>query len=130
MTPLLLSTLDRLAPLLSKKAISILDRKRSDTMRGSCAVSDWERLLKNAGFKVDYVESVFPTENLIDIWNIGFRPISHLLIQMSEELPVQRRAEIKAEWIEIFFEIMLPLVSLPNTCPIDRAPYAIFIASK
>ena len=71
-------------------------------MRGSCAVSDWERLLKNAGFKVDYVESVFPTENLIDIWNIGFRPISHLLIQMSEELPVQRRAEIKAEWIEIF----------------------------
>ena len=130
MTPLLLNTLDRLAPILSPTAISILDRKRSETMRGSRAVSDWEYLLKNAGFKIDYIESVFPTEYLIDIWNLGLRPISHLLVQMTEELSFQRRAEIKAEWVEIFFELMLPLVSLPNTCPLDKAPYAMFIASK
>ena len=130
MTPLLLQTLDRLSPLLSPAAISILDRKRSATMQGSCALSDWENLLKKSGFKIEYIESIFPTENLIDIWNVGFRPISHLLIQMSEELSLQRRAEIKKEWVEIFFELMLPLLLLPNTCALEKAPYLMFIAHK
>lgn len=130
MTPLLLNTLDRLQPILSPKAISILDRSRSTTMRGGADAASWERMLKNAGFKVEHMESVFPTENLIDVWNIGLRPVSHLLIQMSDELTDQRRTEIKEEWIEIFYELLLPLVTLPNICPLDKAPYLMIVASK
>ncbi len=39
-------------------------------------------------------------------------------------------AEIKQEWIEIFYELLLPLVSLPNICPLERAPYLMIIAEK
>lgn len=130
MTPLMLNTLAKLQPILSPKAISILDRSRSTTMSGAADAATWEGMLKRAGFRVEHMESVFPTENLIDIWNIGMRPVSHLLIQMSEEMNLARRAEIKEEWVEIFYELLLPLVSLPNICPLDRAPYLMIIASK
>ncbi len=130
MTPLMLNTLDKLRPILTPKAISILDRSRSTTMPGGADAATWEGMLKKAGFRVEHMESVFPTENLIDVWNIGMRPVSHLLIQMSEELSDRRRAEIKQEWIEIFYELLLPLVSLPNICPLDKAPYLMIIAEK
>ena len=92
--------------------------------------ASWEKMLKTAGFRVELVESVFPAEFLMDIWNVGMRPISHLLVQMAEEITPERRLEIKKEWIDIFYELLRPLVLLPNTCPIERSPYLFIVATK
>ncbi len=130
MTPHLLGTLDRLEGMLSEQAINILDRSRRSTMPGARTHAEWEAIVKDAGFTNVTVETMFPSQLLIDIWNVGFRPISHLLIQMSNELDPAKRAKIKKEWVDIFHTLLLPLVSVPVTCPIEESPYIQIVASK
>lgn len=130
MTPHFLGTLDRLESVLSPAAIDILDRNRRATMPNAKTHEEWFRLVENSGFSLNRSETMFPTETLIDIWNVGMRPISHLLIQMTEELSPKRRLEIKSEWVDIFYELLFPLVTGSNTCPIERSPYLLVVAQK
>lgn len=130
MTPHFLGTLDRLEGTLSERAINILDRNRRATMPGARTFAEWEAIVKEAGFSDITTETMFPSELLIDIWNVGFRPISHLLIQMANELDPVKRAKIKKEWVNIFHALLLPLVSAPVTCTIERSPYIQIVARK
>jgi len=80
--------------------------------------------------KIDQVSDVFKNKILIDFWNIGSRPISHLLIQMSDSLNPEDRRRIKKEWVGIFFEIFKLLVSLEQTYTLEKSPYLTFVLSK
>ena len=130
MTPNFLGTLDRLDGILSDRAINILDRNRRATMPSPRSYSEWENITKKAGFHEVALESMFPNEFLIDIWNVGLRPISHLLIQMADELDLDRRRRIKKEWVDIFHTLFLQLVSTPPNCPIENSPYIQITARK
>ena len=99
-------------------------------MPSALSPKDWEGMVSNAGFKVEQVASVYPKEFLIDIWNVGIRSIAHLIIQMADEISATRRLEIKSEWVDIACELIMPLVMLPNTCPLDRSPYILLVARK
>lgn len=130
MTPYLLETLDEMTPYLSEEAIAILDRNRRSTMPGSREFSEWRELMLNCSFKIEEVRTVYPSKILIDIWNIGLRPISHLLIQMAEALSSEERRKIKQEWVEIFFELFKPLLSTRETYSLEKAPYLLFVLRK
>lgn len=130
MTPYFLETLDQMKKYLSKEAIAILDRKRKETMPGASSFEEWKRLFLNAGFKIESVKSIFPDKVLIDIWNIGLRPIAHLLIQMCEDLPCEKWIKIKQEWVEIFYELCKPLLSLKQTYTLEKAPDLLFVLKK
>lgn len=125
-----LSTLDKLEPTLSSDAINILDRSRRATMPSGRPTSEWESLVKGLGYEIERIESVFPAQFLMDFWNVGSRPFAHLLIQMLEELSPERRREIKKEWIKILGTLMEPLANLPQTCPVEKAPYILLVARK
>ncbi|MCV0430387.1 methyltransferase domain-containing protein [Nitrosopumilus sp.] len=129
-TPFHLETLDELECFLSKEAIDILDRKKRETMKGLRKYNEWKKLIEEAGFKIEEVKNVHPGKLIIDMWNIGLRPIAHLLIQMSESLSDEQRKNIKKEWVDIFFKLFKPLLNLPETYSLENSPYLCFILKK
>lgn len=130
MTPYFLETLDEMEPYLSAQALHILDRGRRQTMPGGRTVDEWRLVMQSAGLVIEECRCVYPAKVLLDIWNIGLRPISHLLIQMTDSLPSERRSEIKREWVDIFFELFKPLLSIPSDYSLERAPYLLFVVRR
>jgi len=130
MTPSHLETLNEMSAFLSPKAIEILDRKRRDTMTIEWNANDWKNLISNSGFKIKEIRNTYPNKIILDIWNIGLRPIGHLLIQMSDSLPLEKRRQIKKEWVDIFYELFKPLLNLEETYTDETQPYPCFILSK
>ncbi len=130
LTPYLLETLDEFEKFLSPDAIEILDRQRRQTMPGLKKYDDWNRIIRNTGFEIKEVRSVYPHKMIVDIWNVGLRPISHLLIQMSNSLSDEERVKIKSEWVEIFYKLFKPLLNLPQTYTLENSPYLYYILKK
>ncbi len=130
MTPYFLETLDDIEPYLSAEAMVILDRRRRQTMPGSRHFGQWRAIMESCGFAVQDCRCVYPARVLLDIWNIGLRPISHLLIQMTDAVSAEQRSKIKREWVDIFFELFKPLLSARPTYTLERAPYLLFVLTK
>lgn len=130
MTPSHLETLNTLSKFLSPQAVDILDRNRRSTMTIDWTTSDWKKLILDCGFKIEQIRNTYPNNIIMDIWNIGLRPIGHLLIQMSDSLPSERKHEIKKEWVEIFFELFKPLLDIEETYTDETQPYPCFILYK
>lgn len=127
MTPYLFDTLDRLAPHIGGKALAILGRKRRQTMPGGQhSYKEWSRIILKSGFCIENAWNTIPSKLVIDVWNVGLRPVAHLLIQMSEALSNTERQRIKKEWVDIFFELLKPFLSLKDTYSMERAPYVSF----
>ena len=129
MTPQHFTTFDKLS-LFSNKAIEILDRKRRETMPGLKNYEEWKKIIENEGFIIEETKNVYPDKFVIDFWNIGLRPISHLLIQMSENLTQENRKNIKKEWVDIFFELFKPLLNLNTGYEFEKSPYLLFVLKK
>ncbi|AJW71780.1 class I SAM-dependent methyltransferase [Nitrosopumilus adriaticus] len=130
LTPHRYETLVQLEKFLSHEAIEILDRKRRANTTGMREYSEWKEIIENAGFKIKQVNSVYPDKLIMDIWNIGLRPIAHLLIQMAEALDKEDRIRIKEEWVEIFFKLFKPFLKINTSYTIDNAPYLAFLLEK
>ena len=130
MTPYFLDTLNQLEPLLSEEAINILDRKRRETMPASLSPEQWKDIFETSGFSVEDIRCVYPDRLLLDMWNIGLRPVGHLLVQMADAMSIEERCAIKTEWVDIFFKLFKPLLSLKETYSFDKAPYQCFILRK
>ncbi len=130
-TPRMLSTLQTLKPMLSRRALSILDRKRSQEMKVLNAdEADWRIWIKEAGFTIEEVRVAWPTQAITDVWNIGLRPIAHLLIRMVEQMPLGERHKIKEEWTQIFFDLLVPVCENFPRLKLDKAPYITYILRK
>lgn len=130
-TPRMLSTLDRLSPFLNKRALAILDRKRSEEMKTLTAdVSDWRIWIRKSGFRILDLRVTWPNQLVTDFWNIGLRPLAHLLIRMSEHLAESERLSIKREWVDICKDILAPLCHKPPKFSISKAPYVTFIVER
>jgi len=130
MTPYHLETLNELEKYLDTGSIEILDRKRRETMPSLHTFSEWKKLILDSGFQIQEIRSVFPDKIIMDIWNIGLRPISHLLIQMSDSLSESERLRIKNEWVEIFYNLLKPLLFLKSSYELEKDPYICFILKK
>ncbi len=123
-------TLENIAPYLSKKAIDILDRNRRASMPGLKTFEEWKDIMLKQNFEIVDIRNVYPNKLVMDIWNIGMRPISHLLIQMSEAMSSEERIKIKKEWVDIFFELFKPLLNLSTQYPLEESPYLLFVLKK
>ena len=129
-TPHHYETLVDLEQFLSPKAIEILDRNRRADAIGMREYSEWKEMIENAGFQIKEVNSVYPHKMMMDIWNIGLRPISHLLIQMADTLNAQERKRIKQEWVDIFFELFKPFLTIKPSYTLENSPYLAFLLVK
>lgn len=130
MTPFHHETLNKLDAILSKEAIDILDRHRRESYLGLKKYHEWIDLFKKSKFKIIDIQNAYPNEQIIDFWNIGFRPISHLLIQMSDYLSSEKRLDIKKPWVDTFFKLLKPLLYGPTTYTFENSPYLLFTLEK
>lgn len=117
---------------LGASLFNILDRKRSIEMKMLKAThSDWTRWMKNAGFVIEDIRIAWPNKFISDSWDYGItRPVSHLLINMADNLSKKNRVEIKQEWVKIFYEILVPFCQKPNNFSLNEAPYITYILRK
>jgi SAM-dependent methyltransferase len=129
-TPYQLETLDKTGRFLSMEAVSILNRQRRETMMGRRTNSEWCKLFTDCGFEIEQVKNVFPDKLLINLWNTGTRPVSHLLIQMVEQLSKEERHRIKEEWVDICFKLLYPLLSMPETYSLEKSPHLTYVLKK
>lgn len=130
LTPYRYKTLVQLEQFVSPKGIEILDRKRRANTTGMREYSEWKKIIESSGFKIRQVNSVYPHKLVMDIWNVGFRPVSHLLIQMAEALDQKDRIRIKEEWVEVFFELFRKFLTLETSYDLENAPYLAFLLEK
>jgi SAM-dependent methyltransferase len=130
MTPSHMETLNKITPLFSSNALSILDRKRRETTQGLRNYHTWRKIFTNKKYKIIEEKSVYPHHAIIDFWNIGLRPISHLLIQMSDNLSKNERSKIKEEWVGIFFELFKQFLYINPTYTLENSPYISFVLEK
>ena len=91
---------------------------------------EWKNYIKNSGFIIEDIRVAWPNKMIVDFWNIGLRPFSHLLIEMSNNLNSKNRTRIKKEWVEIFFKILKPLCEKPKKLNLNDASYITFILRK
>ncbi len=130
MTPYHHQTYSDISSFLSEQAISILDRNRRSSMPGVKTYNEWTDIITKCGFEISNASSVYPNRLIVDISNIGLRPISHLLIQMSQYLPKEKRIELKQEWVNIFYELFKPLLTLSDDSDLDVSPYVLYELTK
>ncbi len=130
LSPYILEPLDRFEKILGPKATAILNRQRRETMPGGHTYDQWREIFEKAGFNIESARNTIPNTFLVEMWNVGLRPISHLLIQMVDKLDPDERRAIKQEWVEILMELCLPLLDIPVDIEMEKAPYMMFSLVK
>lgn len=71
--------------------------------------AEWNEAFSNAGYSV--VEKVNArSDSMMEIWNIGTRPIASPIMLMAEKLKNEDRLEIKKYWVEFFAKFFMPVI--------------------
>lgn len=86
-----------------------LDRGYHQLIRHCHGFGEWRAMAERAGFRVMHHHQ-YLSEPIMDVWNVGLRPICHLLIQMVSKLNETDRLEEKAKWVAFFHDLFAPLV--------------------
>jgi SAM-dependent methyltransferase len=93
-----------------KEYYNFFDRGYNGLIRHAYCSREWETLFEKNGYKVTrHVK--YLTDPVMEIWNIGTRPISPLLIEMAAYLPPEKRDQIKEEWVRYFSGFFSPIVT-------------------
>jgi SAM-dependent methyltransferase len=89
-----------------------LDRGRfADNIRQSKPAEEWERLFENAGLKVEK-HARHLSKPVIQLWDIGLRPMFPVLMKMVAGLRKEAVPEIKGQWVAICKKFLEPLVAI------------------
>lgn len=100
--------------------LKMIDRGRmSDNLKIVKSYAGWKSIIENAGFKI---EECIPhlSKTLIQIWDIGLRPIFPMLKKMTAQIGDDSLMEIKKEWVELFLKIGYPIVENDNLLANDK----------
>jgi SAM-dependent methyltransferase len=99
-----------------------LDMGRHSHMRHRLSGKEWEDHFVRAGLRVRQ-RRTYLSSRLVEIHEIGLRPISPVLIKMAHCLTPENRLKIKKEWLDYLWNLAAPLFetewitdpSLPQT---------------
>lgn len=90
--------------------LKLIDRGRiQDNLKIVRKRKEWEEMIGEAGFEII---SCVPhlSKTLIQIWDIGLRPIFPLLKKMTQNIELNKLMEIKEEWVNVFEKIGYPII--------------------
>ena len=90
--------------------LKMIDRGRiSDNVKIVNSYEGWKEIIESVGFKI---EECIPhlSKTLVQIWDIGLRPIFPLLKKMTAQIEESSLMEIKKEWVELFLKIGYPII--------------------
>lgn len=83
----------------------ILDRGIYNQIKHCYTLSKWKSIFSKVDLKVNF-HSNYTTETFMKIWNIGMRPYSPFIIEMSNKLRLHDRTEIKKRLVTEMFPIL------------------------
>lgn len=92
------------------KFLELIDRGRmQDNLKIVNSYDGWKQMIEAAGLEI--VECVpHLSKTLIQIWDIGLRPIFPMLKKMTMKLDEEFLLEIKKEWVDLFQKIIEPII--------------------
>jgi len=92
-----------------RKYLNYFDRGYNSLIHQCYGTAQWEKIFQNNGFNV-LDHHLYLTNPVMDVWNVGTRPIAPLLINMASMLSEENRESAKAEWIEYFARFFAPII--------------------
>jgi SAM-dependent methyltransferase len=89
-----------------------LDRGRfSDNIRHARSRSAWEAIFKVAGLRI-IEHKAHLSKTIVQLWDIGLRPIFPVLHRMADAISPDRFLDIKQEWIATMRQFVEPLLDI------------------
>ena len=101
-------TLEKHREQLGDNWLKIIGRGRFESWPSVGDADTWSRRFEAAGLRIDKAIP-FITRTHAHIWDIGLRPIAPMLVKMANSLTPETRSEIKAEWVDLFCELLEPV---------------------
>jgi len=114
-----------------KKYLNYFDRGYSSLIHHCYNTTQWSAFFQRNGFAVaDH--HLYLTNPVMDIWNIGTRPISPLIINMSNMLSDGNRELAKSEWIDYFSRFFTPIIEgeFEHNVTENEAAFHFFVLDK
>ncbi len=110
--------------------LDLIDRGRSENIKLCRSEAQWTKDFNAAGFNV-VMHRQYLSKTVIEAWDIGLRPISSLLIEMSNKLSSEDRLNIKKKWIVHLMMLIEPICKLNWVTDDDFPPaFHMFILEK
>ena len=91
--------------------LQLLDRGRSDSIKLCYSLDEWSEIFLEAGLSISHHRR-YLSKTVLEAWDIGLRPLSPLLIEMSNKLDTTDRTSIKEKWVQSLIPLMEPLCEL------------------
>ena len=101
-------TLEQYRSVLGDRFLDLLGRGRVECWPSLADRVTWESRFAAAGLSV-IEETPFVTSTHAHIWDVGLRPIAPLLVKMANALTADTRASIKADWVDLFCDLLAPI---------------------
>ena len=91
------------------KYLNYFDRGYGELIKHCYSTSTWSEIFERAGFSID-THRPYLTDAVMELWNIGTRPIAPLLINMAKRLEKTHRDEAREEWSDYFSKFLTPII--------------------
>lgn len=99
-----------------------LDRGRmTSNIKQAKTFEQWQSLIMQAGLTIAEHKCHLSEAN-IRIWDIGTRPFFPVLYEMTKELTMDKRLDIKNKWMQICSQFLEPMVSLDSALSQSSQP--------
>ncbi len=112
----------------NSELLRLLNRGRSECMHRTFSYKEFERMAREVGFEVSY-HTCYLAPLTLKIWDIGLRPLSPLLIKMTNCLTPKDRSLIKKEWIDTMRCFLFPLYEMENESK-QEGGFHLFVLKK
>ena len=111
------------------KWLHLIDRGRSENIKLCKSYKDWKSEFESVGFTVA-LHKGFLSKTVLQIWDVGLRPISPLLIEMANKLKSEDRKQIKEKWIAELLPLLEPLCDLEDEKDTVPPSFHLFLLNR
>jgi SAM-dependent methyltransferase len=96
------------------KFLEKLDRGRfKDNIRQARSGQEWESLFRNSNLKV-FEHKMHLSKTVIQIWDIGLRPLFPVLKKMADQISPENYIGIKREWVDTIRQFLEPMLDMDD----------------
>lgn len=112
----------KIYPSTTKEWQEMLNRGRQESNPGLKSTQGWEEMFSTLGLSIVEKKDIFPP-SITHFWNLGLRPIFPILNKMASNITYETRKDIKEEWVEVFTELLYPILKDPYSFSNDKLEY-------
>ena len=99
-----------------------LDRGRfSENIRQARSQAAWEAMFKAARLRI-FEHNSHLSKTVIQVWDIGLRPLFPVLHRMAGAIPEKDFIDIKREWISTMHQFLEPLIDMDGSLTQGKEP--------